>query len=102
MSQFPRPPGTRPRRPEALVKGKEYKLTYVAREKSQYQSRSNEDVYKLIAVYRDFGMLFHTYLPYVFDKKTDEDVAKYNSSINAKKNVRIVYYGKISRCLEID
>lgn len=102
MSQFPRPSGTKPRRAEALVKGKEYKLTFVAQEKSKFLSRTNEEVYKTIAVYKDFGMLFHTSLPYEFDKNTEQDVAQYNNNIKANKNIRLVYYGKISRCLQIE
>lgn len=101
MSSCPKPQDTKPRRAEALITGRPYKLSYVAREKSKFPNKTGQNVFKVIAVFYDFGMKFHTYLPYEFDKKTEEDVIDYNK-IKAGQTVSVVYYGKISRCHQVE
>jgi len=91
------------RRPEAMMKGFPYKLTALAREKSKFtDKRTGADVFKALAVYQDFGMVFYTYMPWQFDNKPDEYFDKINKDILAEKDIRVVFYGKIGQSVEIE
>lgn len=96
------PPGTKPRKPDALLRGKAYKVTEFVAEKSKFPDKDGNPIIKTIALYTDFRVKFYTYLPKEFDNQTEEQLDKLNNSIKSGKNVRIVFYGKIGVSNEME
>jgi len=86
--------GLKPRKPTGLLRGKEYRIDKLLRDVSLYNSM-------LIAVYTDFKMKFHTYLPKSYDNKDDAHVERLNQEIKEGKNIRIKFYGCIGTSNEL-
>lgn len=94
LTDFYKETNAKTRAPDSLKRGQEYLIKKLYRVRSKYPDKDQQKPIKLVATFEQYKITWCVFMPKSFDNMDQDVISKDNESIEAKENIRLVYYGK--------